>query len=106
MPVCAELGGAVSLNAHACPEGIPDDGRSGHFALAAAIDQRYVLCAESLGGIRSVDRGVSAPDHYHAAPQRDAALGLVIGDEAEGVDYARQVFAGDVQGAGGAESDG
>src|SRR5258708_43164 len=78
----------------------------GHLALTAAIDQRYVFGREALGGIRGVDGGVAPADYYYAAAQRDAALGLVIGDEAERVDDAGQVFAGDVQGAGGAESDG
>jgi hypothetical protein len=72
--------------------------KGGHLRFAAAIEHVHLLRAQPQGRGSCVDGRVAAADHHHAPAHRRASVHLIIRDEPQGVDHARQPFAGYAEG--------
>ena len=81
------------------------EGEGGHFLFAAAVEEVHVLGAEAHGGVGGIDGGVAAADHDDAAAGLKIGLRLVALDEAQGVDDAGELVAGNAEALHGAEAD-
>ena len=77
----------------------------GHFGFAAAVDEVDIFRSQAKGGVGGVDGGVAAADDDDGAAGSKVGQGLVAFDEAEGVDDAGEVVAGEAEAFHGAEAD-
>ena len=77
----------------------------GHFVFTAAVEEVDVFRAQAKGGVGGVDGGVASADDDDGAAGSKVGQGLVAFDEAEGVDDAGEMVAGEAEAFHGAEAD-